>query len=658
MSGTLGALSRLASTPPGTATVETVVAACAEIRRLFDADDAYVVRSGDPAFVRLGDDGDPAQYEIKQRGYWYAWREAAANPGEPNRLLTVTDRLVGDVVPLSAQVPATHIAAILPGDESNSEMLIVRGPWPDGLSEDQVELLGSVRPLMAYLIGNVLDSERRERLQGQMRVLGEIAEAFTQAEHADNPLSALATALSRASGFAWVVILVFDPGIERVIDRAINVGRHSNTETAERGKRGQESENSGERDLLGARHMAWTRQPYTVPDVGDPNEQLLVNDELRHFYEQAHILSMASFPVFTKDALYATITFCGSEQHAFDETEMGFLGSLVAQAGPTMRAFKLNRELRETDQRLRAVFTNAPVFITVFEPDGTIVLLEGADKGTIAQETASLVGSRIYDLVPGYFAEELRANLERGLAGDSFTADMQWDGRDFQTRFAPLRDHDGSATGVIGVTTDESERLRATRELQRMNIDLTAAMERAEASAREAEASRLRAEYLAQHDALTGVLSRRAWFEMAASRHPSAIAVFDVDRFKRVNDQYGHPAGDTVLKTVAESLGAAIGEDGVIGRLGGEEFGALFNVSVADAERACQRAVELVAARPCGLSEGRVVSVTISAGLAPCRRASDNTKDAVARAYDIADKALYEAKNTGRDRLVTAHAAA
>ena len=172
-----------------------------------------------------------------------------------------------------------------------------------GLSEEQVELLCSVRPLMAYLIGNVLDSERRERLQGQMRVLGEIAEAFTQAEHADNPLSALATALSRASGFAWVVILVFDPGIERVIDRAINVGRHSNTETAERGRRGEESENSGERDLLGARHMAWTRQPYTVPDVGDPNEQLLVNDELRPYYEQAHILSMASFPVFAKDAL-------------------------------------------------------------------------------------------------------------------------------------------------------------------------------------------------------------------------------------------------------------------------------------------------------------------------------------------------------------------
>ena len=183
-----------------------------------------------------------------------------------------------------------------------------------------------------------------------------------------------------------------------------------------------------------------------------------------------------------------------SAAHAQAEGREGCKRTLHFPSYFPVMQYGRNRELRETDQRLRAVFTNAPVFITVFEPDGTIVLLEGADKGTIAQETASLVGSRIYDLVPGYFAEELRANLERGLAGDSFTADMQWDGRDFQTRFAPLRDHDGSATGVIGVTTDESERLRATRELQRMNIDLTAAMERAEAAAREAEASRLRAE--------------------------------------------------------------------------------------------------------------------------------------------------------------------
>lgn len=658
MSVTLGALSRLAATPANQADVETVVAACAAVRDLLGAEEAYVIRGGDPAFVRLGSTDDPADYEIKQRGYWHAWREAAANPEEPVRLLTVSGRLVEEVLPLGPGVPATHIAAVLPGDESNSEMLIIRGHWPTGLSPEQVEMLSTVRPLMAYLVTSVLDGERQERLQGQMRVLGDIAEAFTQAEHAENPLSALATALSRASGFAWVAILLFDPAIERVLERSVNLGRHSNTETAERGRRGQESENSVERDLLVARHVAWTRQPYAVPDVSDASEQLLVNDELRPFYERAHIISMASFPVFVQEQLYATITFCGSEQHAFDEPELGFLSSLVAQAGPTIRALKLNRELRETEQRLRAVFTNAPVFITVFEPDGKVVLLEGAGLGSIGREAGSLVGTHIYDLMVGPFADELRANIGRGLAGESFAVDMQWNGREFQTRFAPLRDHEGSPTGVIGVTTDETEKLRAERELRRVNSELSLAKEKAEAFAREAEASRQRAEFLAQHDALTGVLSRRAWFDMAVARHPAAIAVFDVDRFKSINDAHGHPAGDSVLRAVAERLTAAFKGEGYVGRLGGEEFGVLFTVPVERAEQACQRAVDLVAATPCALSAGALVRVTVSGGLAPCRRSTDSAPDAVARAYDVADRALYEAKNTGRHRLVTAGRAA
>ena len=131
--------------------------------------------------------------------------------------------------------------------------------------------------------------------------------------------------------------------------------------------------------------VAWTRQPYCVPDVSDPNEQMLVNDELRPYYERAHVISMASFPVFVQDQMLGTITFCGSEQHDFGESETDFLWSLVAQAGPTIKAFRLNAELRQAEQRLRAVFANAPVFITVFEPDGTIVLSEGAGLGRLGQ---------------------------------------------------------------------------------------------------------------------------------------------------------------------------------------------------------------------------------------------------------------------------------
>jgi hypothetical protein len=266
MSGTLGALSRLASTPPGTATVETVVAACAEIRRLFDADDAYVVRSGDPAFVRLGDDGDPAQYEIKQRGYWYAWREAAANPGEPNRLLTVTTGWLAMWSP--AQVPATHIAAILPG-ESNSEMLIVRGPWPTA-SVRPGGVAGSVR-LEAYTDRQRARGERRRRRA--VRVLGEIAEAFTQAEHADNPLSGAGDSTvpgkrlrGSSSPFSTPASSASPTG------HASGALEHRDSGAASADK----SRTWRTRFAGGAPHGGLNR-----PGRWRPDEQLLVNDELR-----------------------------------------------------------------------------------------------------------------------------------------------------------------------------------------------------------------------------------------------------------------------------------------------------------------------------------------------------------------------------------------
>lgn len=648
----LGALSRIVTTPPETATPETVAAACALVRELMGAEDAYVIRSGDPYFVRLASELEPTAYEIKQRGYWYAWRELAANPAGTGCLLTVRERLVEELLPLAPGTPATHAACILPASESNSELLIVRGAWPEGLTPEQALLLETLRPLLAYLVANVLDGERQTRMQEQMRVLADIADAFSQAEEGERALEALATALARASRFAWVVILLFDAAIENVVERGINVARHSNTETAAQGREGREADSSPERDIRVGRHLAWTRQPYCVPDVSDPSEQMLVTDDLRPYYERAHILSLASYPVFFRDQMLGTITFCGADHHQFDEQEREFLWTLVAQAAPTIKAYRLNRELREAEQRLRAVFSNAPVFITVFDADGVVVLSEGAGLARLGQRAGELVGRSIYETTPRSIHEQMRTNIARGMAGESFDSDMATRQGDFQTRFAPLRDELGVPTGVIGVTMDMTQQYKAQRALHQANQELQAAKENAEKLA-------LQAEYLACHDALTGVLSRRAWFAAAAAQsRPSAIAVFDIDRFKAINDRYGHPTGDLVLRMVAERIAGAVEGAGALGRLGGEEFGVLFDGSPADAEAACQRAVEAVAGTPCGLPDGVTLTVTVSAGLAGCRRVTDDAPDAIARAYDMADRALYEAKEGGRHRLVVSDRAA
>jgi diguanylate cyclase (GGDEF)-like protein/PAS domain S-box-containing protein len=367
-----------------------------------------------------------------------------------------------------------------------------------------------------------------------------------------------------------------------------------------------------------------------------------VNDELRPYYERAHIISMASFPVFVQDQMLGTITFCGSEQHEFGETETEFLWSLVAQAGPTIKAFRLNRELREAEQRLRAVFSNAPVFITVFEPDGTILLSEGAGLGGLGQVAGGLVGQSIYSALPEPFHETLRSNIERGLLGENFDSNLRIGERDYQTRYAALRDDDGQPTAVIGVTMDISEQLGAQRELEAMNREFRAAKEQAE--------------FLASHDVLTGVLSRRAWFEAADDLPVAALAVLDIDRFKGINDRWGHPAGDAVLRTVAQRIEEAVGPRGLVGRIGGEEFGILFVAPVALARNLCQSAVDAVSRERCTLPDGTEISVSVSAGLAASVSAPDRS-EAVQKAYARADVALYEAKEAGRHRMVVDRAA-
>jgi len=665
MLGTIALLARLAATPPGQVREDTVLSACGLVRRILGAEDAYVIRSGDPHFVRLGSNDDPREYEIKQRGYWLIWREGATQPGSLGSLFSVTDRMVTDPQPLETGVPATHLATTLPGNESNSEVLVIRGPWPGGITVAEVELIATIRPLMAYLMGNYLDGERQERQRSQLNALAEVADAFRTSTDVNQALTGLATALAKASGYAWVSITLNDPAIENITDRALNLSRHSGTHIAEQGRDGTIGPSALERDIRVARHVAWTGKPYLVPDVFAPAEQMLVDDSLRDYYAAAHILSMACFPLFFREQLIGSITFSASESRSFEEQEMAFLTALVAQASNTVTALRLNRELRETEAQLRAVFANSPALITVIERDGTISLSEGAilhgnnaGEGSVFGASQAAVGSRAEALVPPAYAGAITEAIRRCLNGETFSTQMHIAGRDHETRFAPLRDDSGVPVSVIAIGTDITERVAAEHELRTLNEALRTAKERAEGLARAAEASRRRAEFLASHDGLTGVLSRRAWFQLAESRRASAVAIFDIDFFKAVNDTHGHPAGDVVLKAVADCLVRSVGDAGTVGRLGGEEFAVLFEGTRAEAEEAAAQAVATVAATPIQLPGGKTLSVSISAGLAPCRRQSDTSAAAVARAYELADQALYSAKTGGRRQLVISAKAA
>ena len=158
----------------------------------------------------------------------------------------------------------------------------------------------------------------------------------------------------------------------------------------------------------------------------------------------------------------------------------------------------------------------------------------------------------------------------------------------------------------------------------------------------------LRMAELASTDRLTGLKNRREFDRILGTipRQPFAILAIDVDHLKRVNDQFGHEAGDTVLRTVATTLALMLRGWDVIARVGGDEFAAiLLDVDPAEAASAAQRlraAMHLVPT-PGGRSN-------ISLGWASAPAGTDPMS-----AWRRADECLYEAKRSGRDRVVGRH---
>jgi diguanylate cyclase (GGDEF)-like protein len=156
-------------------------------------------------------------------------------------------------------------------------------------------------------------------------------------------------------------------------------------------------------------------------------------------------------------------------------------------------------------------------------------------------------------------------------------------------------------------------------------------------------------ETLSRTDPLTGLPNRRALLEVAETPDAMVLVIIDIDRFKRVNDTYGHMAGDEVIRMTADTMARELGDLGQLGRLGGEEFALL--ASGVSREALTDRLVafrDKVAATPVIYGEV-AVKVTISAGVA-LRRPGDS----FANLYSAADQALYLAKAAGRNRVTFA----
>jgi two-component system glycerol uptake and utilization response regulator len=160
--------------------------------------------------------------------------------------------------------------------------------------------------------------------------------------------------------------------------------------------------------------------------------------------------------------------------------------------------------------------------------------------------------------------------------------------------------------------------------------------------------------YIAYYDYLTEVYNRRSFFELANKMFDEEkdnlyAVMIDIDEFKKINDTYGHPTGDKVLKVVAQTIKKSLLRNDIFARIGGEEFAIVFhcnsNEEIIEKNELIRQSIENLEV---DTDEKIIIKLTISSGVSEVNSDTDTLDSLLKRA----DSALYEAKANGRNRVV------
>ncbi|MEL6184466.1 MAG: diguanylate cyclase [Myxococcota bacterium] len=245
--------------------------------------------------------------------------------------------------------------------------------------------------------------------------------------------------------------------------------------------------------------------------------------------------------------------------------------------------------------------------------------------------------------MPGLSGPELCGRI-RAYEGELYTYLILITGKTEKSNIA--QGLEAGADDYVTKPFDSGELLARLRTGRRI-LDLQASMRDAQRQLQE----------LASRDGLTGVLNRRALEERLAELFsyllrratPLSLAMLDLDHFKRINDTYGHQAGDDVLREAALRVSGVVREYDAVGRYGGEEFMVLLPDTPADeAGRIAERIRASLCASAVPTRDGSAVEATVSVGVATAgAQFRGNVKDII----ESADAALYRAKRGGRNRV-------
>jgi diguanylate cyclase (GGDEF)-like protein/PAS domain S-box-containing protein len=313
-------------------------------------------------------------------------------------------------------------------------------------------------------------------------------------------------------------------------------------------------------------------------------------------------------------------------------------GGALAEVHATIRDVHARAEAErakaDAEARFRTAFEEAPIGMAIASIDGRFLQVNRALCSITGREQEELEGTPIVRLLHPDDREdgaESLARLARGAVG-SARGERRWLHAAGKIVWASVnatlvRDAAGVPQHVLLQVQDVTERRRYESELR----------------------------YLADHDPLTGLLNRRAFareledhLEHVQRYGPTGAAmVLDLDHFKNINDTLGHGTGDELIVALAGALREQLGERVAIARLGGDELAVL--IPDGDGLATAEHLLSTVRAQRVASPSGRFRSVSASIGLAGFDEPGLTAEDVLANA----DLAMYEAKESGRDRVVT-----
>jgi diguanylate cyclase (GGDEF)-like protein/PAS domain S-box-containing protein len=363
-----------------------------------------------------------------------------------------------------------------------------------------------------------------------------------------------------------------------------------------------------------------------------------------HHHARMHSINSAgALPLFQQKKPVAVIVFYAKEKHMFDERTQSILQSIADNTSFALDSFasaaeqaKTSKQIRQNEERFRSLTSLGSDFYWEIDHQLRFKLYEGQ---VVSQSNKSAVKSAIGHTlwkIPGVEPDsmswkKLRIQLKKGKAFRdfefSFTND---DGKLYHLSMSgePMLDAAGGFTGYRGITRDITSKKLITNKIK----------------------------YLATHDTLTGLPNRVMFSELLnqfihnANRYKEqrfAVLFIDLDRFKAINDTYGHHIGDQILREVATRLKVPLRSSDIVARLGGDEFVVLLQ-KVSDKEHCSLIAANIlkIFSQPITLDQ-REFMLGASIGISLYGVDANNEETLMTHA----DTAMYAAKEDGRNNF-------